>query len=261
MRRFHLIELHEQPWLPSSIRDEITDTLQFGVNLLNAYGPVAPLLRRALGTTFNRVTSGQSVVDLCSGGAGPWLELLRQLESPSVHVRLTDRFPNLAAFQKVSTASAGQITFHPASVDAMNVPAELQGFRTMFTAFHHFSPEDAAAILRGAVNAGEGIGVFEITRRSPLTIALIFPWVLLLIVCTPWVRPFRWSRLLWTYLVPIIPAVLLFDGVVSCLRTYRPAELRGLASKLHAPGYQWEIGEIPGVLPVTYLIGVPPESS
>ena len=116
----------------------------------------------------------------------------------------------------------------------MKVPSELKGFRTMFTSFHHFSPEEARAILQNAADAGEGIGIFEITRRAPLTIGLMFSWVVMLFVCTPWIRPFRWSRLLWTYLIPIIPVVLLFDGVVSCLRTYRPQELREIVDKLTA---------------------------
>ncbi|HXM61951.1 MAG TPA: hypothetical protein VN950_13935, partial [Terriglobales bacterium] len=74
------------------------------------------------------------------------------------------------------------------------------------------------------------------------------------------IRPFRWSRLLWTYLIPVIPLVLLFDGVVSCLRTYRPQELREMVEKLKPPScqYQWEIGELAGgKMPVTYLIGYP----
>src|SRR5450759_4223616 len=50
-------------------------------------------------------------------------------------------------------------------------------------------------------------------------IGLMFAWALMPFVCTPWIRPFRWSRLLWTYLIPIIPLVFLFDGVVSCHRT------------------------------------------
>jgi len=45
----------------------------------------------------------------------------------------------------------------------MNVPAELKGLRTMFTSFHHFLPEEARAVLQNAVDAGEGIGIFEIT--------------------------------------------------------------------------------------------------
>ena len=39
MRRLQLIEIHEQPWFPSSLRDQATDALQFGFNLLNAYAP------------------------------------------------------------------------------------------------------------------------------------------------------------------------------------------------------------------------------
>jgi hypothetical protein len=144
----------------------------------------------------------------------------------------------------------------------MNVPAELTGFRTMFTSFHHFVPEKARAILQNTVDAGEGIGLFEIARRAPSTISLVFAFALLLFVCTPWIRPFRWSRLLWTYLIPIVPFVLLFDGVVSCLRTYRPQELRELVEKLTASEYQWEIGEhSTGKVPITYLIGYPTASA
>ena len=128
----------------------------------------------------------------------------------------------------------------------------------MFTSFHHFPPEDARAILQNAVDAGESIGIFEITRRAPSTIGLIFAGVLLMFVHTPRIRPFRWSRLLWTYLIPIIPLVLLFDGVVSCLRTYQPQELREIVEKLSICHYQWQIGELPGKrAPVTYLIGYP----
>jgi hypothetical protein len=128
----------------------------------------------------------------------------------------------------------------------------------MFTSFHHFSPEDARAILQNAVDAREGIGIFEITRRAPLTIGLMFPWALMPFVCTPWIRPFRWSRLLWTYLIPIIPLVFLFDGVVSCLRTYRPQELREIVDTVTAGEYHWEIGEhASGRVPITYLIGYP----
>src|SRR6202030_1715691 len=104
------------------------------------------------------------------------------------------------------------------------------------------------------------IGIFEITRRAPSTIGLMFPWALMLCVCTPLIRPFRWSRLLWTYVLPIIPLVLLFDGVVSCLRTYRPHELREIIAKLSATEYQWELGERTnptGDVPIAYLIGYP----
>jgi hypothetical protein len=258
MRRVQLIELHEQPWFPSFLRNEITDTLQCAMNFFGAYAPVAPLLQSVLDTTRTGI-----IVDICSGGGGPWLKLSPRLHSnehASLQILLTDKYPNLGAFQSVSAASQNHIAFHATPVDATNVPPELRGFRTMFTSFHHFQPEEARAILQNAVDASQGIGIFEITRRAPSAIASMFLWALLPFLFTPWIRPFHWSRLLCTYVLPIIPLVLLFDGVVSCLRTYQPQELREIIAKLTATEYQWELGERANPtseVPIAYLIGYP----
>jgi hypothetical protein len=264
MRRVQFIELHEQPWFPSSLRDDVTDAVQFGFNLMRAYEPIAPLLQNVIDSTSHAANGRQSIVDMCSGGGGPWLDLSRKLrgrnlaDSESLQIWLTDKYPNLKAFQSICASSDRHISYYPESVDAMNVPRTLKGMRTMFTSFHHFLPEDARAILQNAVDAGESVGIFEITRRAPSTIGVIFVGVLLLFLHTPRIRPFRWSRLLWTYLIPIIPLVLLFDGIVSCLRTYRPQELREIVEKLGSRQYHWEIGELSGKrAPVTYLIGYP----
>jgi hypothetical protein len=155
MRRIHLFEFHEQPWFPSSIRDEITDMLQFGLNLTNAYGPAVPLLKRAL------LSTGSSfVVDLCSGGGGPWLALSRKLRgsAPALQICLTDKYPNLTSF-KNAKAISDDFTFYRGPVDATNVPSELKGFRTMFTSFHHFPRAEALAILQGTVDARQSIGI------------------------------------------------------------------------------------------------------
>jgi hypothetical protein len=279
MRRIQFIELHDQPWFPSSIRNKVTDALQFGFNLVNVYAPIAPLLEGALNSAKIRPIAEQPiadqpvvyqpivdhpVVDLCSGGGGPWFDLYRKLpgtqrgDLPALRIWLTDRYPNLGACAVVRHGSENEISFYPGSVDATKVPEELKGFRTMFTSFHHFSPEDARAVLQNAVDAGEGIGIFEVTRRTPATIILMLFWVLLVVICTPWILPFHWSRLFWTFLVPIVPLVLLFDGVVSCLRTYRPGELREMVAELSPSPYEWKIGELAGgPVPITFLIGFP----
>jgi hypothetical protein len=277
MRRVQFIEFHEQPWLPSSIRDEITDALQFGLNISKAYAPVVPVLQSALDSVRSQADDGQRpvgqsgaghrVVDLCSGGGGPWFDICRELkprnpqvDSSAVQIWLTDKHPNFKAIQNVPAALGKRIHFYPGAVEATNVPGELKGFRTMFTSFHHFPPEEAGTVLQNAVDAGEGIGIFEITRRAPSAVVLMFGWVLMLLVCIPWIRPFRWSRLFWTYLVPIIPLVLLLDGAVSCLRTYRLEELGEIVEKLGANNYEWKIGELSrpgGMMPVTYLVGYP----
>lgn len=257
MKRFQLIEIGDQDWLPNSLRDALTDYLQFVNNLTQPYTPIIPQLGRALEQTNTR-----QIIDLCSGGAGPWLSLQPALpKSDLISVRLTDKFPNLPAFQRADSVSQGALEFVAESVDATDVPNELIGFRTLFSSFHHFRPAEARAILSDAVRKRQGIGIFEATHRSALAILLMFITPLLVLIFTPFIRPFRWSRFLWTYLVPIVPVIVLFDGIVSCLRTYTPAELRKLTAEISSETqYQWEIGEqrVKGKpLPVTYLLGYP----
>jgi len=257
MRRIQFIELHEQSWFPKFLRDDITDTLQFALSNTAAYGSIAPLFERAL-----CAAKRHSIVDLCSGGGGPWLDLGRKLESgvAGFHVLMTDKFPNVTAFETAQARSEFPMNFYAQSVDAREVPRELDGFRTMFSAFHHFRPADARAVIQNTVDARQGIGIFEITRRTAPAIASMILWALSALLFTPFVRPFRWSRLCFTYLLPLLPFVLLFDGIVSCLRTYRPSELSDLVHALGTTDYEWQTGELRESIlkaPITYLIGFP----
>lgn len=235
----------------------MTDFLRFLMETFAPYRGAAPLLARALGSV------GETrIVDLCSGGGGPWLDLVRRIPAaggPRPRVLLTDRFPNQAAFARLQAVSDGAIAGTQDPVSAMAVPARLTGFRTLFTALHHFRPDDAHAILADAVGAGQGIAVFEVTSRTPLALLGILFLPLLVLLLTPFIRPFRWSRLLWTYLVPVLPLTVWFDGTVSCLRTYTAEELRDLVEGLQHR-FEWEIGTVrSGPVPshLTYLVGVP----
>jgi hypothetical protein len=103
--------------------------------------------------------------------------------------------------------------------------------------------------------------VFEALTRSPLALASILPSPLLVLLTTPFIRPFHWSRLFWTYLAPVVPAACLWDGLVSVLRIYSPEELQRLVSEI--PGsddFVWDIGRLPvpgAPVRITYLIGRP----
>jgi hypothetical protein len=176
-----------------------------------------------------------------------------------VTVCLTDKYPNAPAFNRAQIASRNRIHFHAGPVNVTEVPPDLDGFRTLFASFHHFPPQQAQPILQNAVDSQQGIGIFEVPGRHLLTILLVLLVPVADLLVTPFLRPFRWSRLLWTYVIPIIPLVLCFDGIVSCLRVYSPRELAELTERVSfASGYEWEIGEErSGLLPITYLIGYP----
>jgi hypothetical protein len=260
MKRLQLIEIEDQDWCPRVIRDAVTDYLQFTIAATKPYAAMVPILASALQRTGTR-----HVLDLCSGAAGPWLWLHPVLAERGVNVSvcLTDKYPNREAFDQSSSSTDQAITYHPQSVDATRVPSELVGFRTIFTAFHHFRPEQACAVLVDAIRMRQGIGVFEVTQRRVLVLLLTLPAPLVVLLVTPLIRPFRWSRLFWTYLIPLVPLITLFDGLVSCLRTYSVQELRDLTARLDTNDYHWEIGTVKGKItpiPITYLIGVPIEN-
>ena len=256
MRRIQFIEIEDQPWCPPVLRNAATDYLQHVLNLGQVYALAAPRLRKLL-----EETGGRSIVDLCSGGSGPWPTLAAQVaQGPleAVEIRLTDRFPNLAAFEQASRATGGRLQWSVEPVDAMQVPDELPGVRTVFSGFHHFAPKAAVALLADAVRKQQPIAIFEAIYRSPLAVLLTFVSPLFVLIFTPAIRPFRWSRLFWTYVIPLVPLLVQFDGVVSCLRAYRPEELLELTRQLGDVGYEWEAGtEGKGPIPVTYLIGRP----
>jgi len=261
MRRLHLFEIHDQDWCPRMIRDAETDYLQFVIAKTKPYAAMVPLLVTALQRTGTR-----QVLDLCSGAAGPWLWLQPVLAERGVNVSvcLTDKYPNLDALRQSNHLTHHSIHYHRQSVDATRVPEELTGFRTIFSAFHHFRPEQACAVLADAVHKRQGIAVFEGTQHSVLGLLLMLLVPLMVLLMTPFIRPFRWSRLLWTYLIPVMPFIVLFDGLVSCLRTYSVEELRVLVARLDTNDYHWDISTVKskaGLVTITYLIGVPNEKT
>lgn len=255
--RLQLFEIEDQRWCPRFLRNTITDYLGFLLNTFAPYAVVAGPLARAVARCDDR-----EIVDLCAGGGGPWGDLWPRLVgagAPVRRVRLCDLYPNRAAFARLAAASDGFIVAEAEPVDAAAVPARLEGFRTLFTALHHFPPQRARDILGDAVHARRGIAAFEVTRRTPLAIGAMLFLPLLLLLATPFIRPFRWHRLFWTYLVPVIPLAVWFDATASCLRSYTPRELDALAEPF-ARGYEWRSGtwRVRWLWPrVTYLIGTP----
>ena len=213
-----LFEIHDHPRFPRFLRDMVTDALQVLWSSSNLYQPIIPRLQRALDNSGTR-----NVLDLCSGGGGPWLGLARDLEREKTlsGEGLSDRsvLPNRNAFERdpLEVRADGQ-KFDLRSIDAIQVPTDLKRVqRRCFPHFHHFAPAEARQVLANAIDHREGIGIFEMPQRTLKTM-LAFCFTPLVVLClTPCVLPIRWSRVLWTYFLPVIPFVVCFDGWVSCL--------------------------------------------
>jgi hypothetical protein len=246
MARLHLFEIHDFPWCPSLFRDSLTDFLAISIARFDNYAPIRQLLFQSI-----EKSGCQRVIDLCSGGGGPW-----QAWSASIpqlpEVLLTDKFPNRSA---AASTGSSNVSYYGNPVDATNVPDDLRGFRTIFTAAHHFRPEMVRRMIADAVAKRQPIGIFEFTQRSARGLFHVALTGLGVWLLTPQTNHVSLAKLFFTYIVPVIPVVATFDGIVSSLRTYKPEELAALVD---GSNYDWQIGTTSGKgVPVTYLIGLP----
>jgi len=252
MRRLQLFEFSDEPWFPAVLR-------QGGTAYLAVVCRLASVLRQRWA---ERISTGLrddelcEVVDLCSGSGGPMPLIVEELVKRGYNVRatLTDLYPHPEA------ASNPRIRWSAEPVDATRVPSNLVGVRTMFSAFHHFRPASAKAILKDAFDRREAICIFESGSGGLLNLGMALGHPIVVFALMPFVRPFRWSYLVFTYLIPLIPLSMLWDVIASFLRIYSPEQMATMTEDLRAPDYSWEIGRIPirgipGGLP--YLIGRP----
>lgn len=253
MSRIHLFEFEDQQWFPSFLRDYGTDFLQFLSNKTKMYKPVISVIEKGL-----EKSKTDQIIDLASGGGGGLIWLNEELKktNPNLKIILTDFFPNISAFEYTKKQS-DNFEYIKEPVDARDVPKELKGLRTQFLSFHHFKPKDARQILQNAVDSNSAIAIFEGQERSfPSLLAMFFSPISVLLT-TPFIRPFKIGRIIFTYLIPIVPLFVWWDGIVSSLRTYSVKEMKELVGSLkHHEKYYWEIDRLksgPGV--ILYLLG------
>ncbi len=256
MKRRHLPELEDESWFPTFLRDYGTDYLQFLVNATGFYKDLVPTMQRGLAKAKQKV-----VVDIAAGGGGGWKKLGPDLKAaePDVKVILTDFFPNLPAFKALAAKDPNLYTFRTESVNALDVPKDLQGLRTQFLSFHHFRPEDATKILQNAVDCQSPILIVEATERNVGNVIKMISTLLISPFLIPFSGPLKFGRLFFTYIIPILPLFIAWDGVASVFRSYHPAEVEAMAKGLkNADSFTWEIGwQGKGAAKILVALGLP----
>ncbi|KAH7157674.1 hypothetical protein B0J13DRAFT_176029 [Dactylonectria estremocensis] len=256
--RLHLYEIDDQTWFPAFLRVRVQDALTQAwksntpLQTLSAAHHAANVLIRQLGDALPEYT----IIDFCAGGGGPTPSIerivnghLRSRHLAPVRFVLTDLCPNINAWEKVA-AKNPLITYERESVDASAAPKHLvrrddgkKTLRLFNLAFHHFDDPLATAILRDTVETSQGFAIFELQDRSfssVVTCLLLGIGILLAAPLFAW----KWrspATLIFTYLIPILPFVLVFDGFISSLRTRTPEEVEMLLRSCGADTSRWEM--------------------
>jgi hypothetical protein len=256
-KRWNLFEFEDLEWFPNFLREGGTDYLRYFLNASSFYNSTIPIISETLGKV-----NESRILDLCSGGGGSIEKIynnLQSYENKQISITLTDKFPNLNAYEHINQKQKN-IDYINYSVDACNVPSNLKGVRTMFSAQHHFPPNLLKSILKNAVDSKVAICFFDGGDKNIFTIlGIIFFHPLAFFFCTPFFKPFKISRLFFTYIVPLIPLYTIWDGCVSILRLYSPEQLLILAQEVENEDYIWNTGKVKNKfgMSVTFIQGYP----
>ena len=262
MRRMHLFEFEDFNWLPKVIRNGGTDFLNFWFGKIRFYTGVSSQLSALL------KTSGiKKVTDLCSGGGGGTLDIVKLImtEHPNVKFSFTDQNPNEAAMRRILELKNKNLAYLNEPLNAMEVKGNPETLITMSGALHHFTPDDIKTLLSRITDQGVSLAFFdvaplEVLRRIPIILApivilvnmAILTFISLLIM--PAILPYRFSRIFFTYFIPAIPFLIAWDGTISVIRAYRPEEILSISKSLpKGDSYNWDAGVAGNAL---YLTGI-----
>ena len=252
--RIQAFEFCDQRWLHGVWREAYMDGLSFLFKLGGVYrGMHVPYGRWAAAAGHNRV------LDLASGNGGPAETILASAQENRIAmpmVVLSDLYPDLAAFQRLKEAYPGRIDYAAEKTDAIAAPARAE-LVSICTAFHHFPPDLARKFMANVGEGSEGIFITEVFSRNLLSPLLPLLNLFPLMVSCFFARRLSWRKIAITALVPIIPLMIMFDGIVSALRSYRAEEILEMVPEAQRREWQWESGSrrYLGVFGAPFLFG------
>lgn len=183
-------------------------------------------------------------------------------KSQPVHFVLTDLHPHIPNWSLAAAASP-QIHYAPRSIDAAHSPPDLlstvepplpptsssspspRTFRTFNLAFHHLPTPLATSVLADTLATSSGFAIFELQDRhlrSFLAVCLLGLGVMVFAPYFAW----RWrspGTLFWSWVIPVLPFVLVWDGWMSSVRTRTVEEITDMMANCGAEPEvikQWE---------------------
>jgi len=146
----------------------------------------------------------------------------------------------------VALRHPGRVAVVSEPVDATRVPDEVdQQARTVMSAFHHFPAHLASEILGDCVRKRRPIFILEAFPRKISRMLSVLPAMTVAVLANPFLtRRDQVAKIVFTYLLPVIPLAGLWDALVSVFRVHSEAELRAMVAPFGGD-YSWEYREIP----------------
>lgn len=211
MRRKNIEQFSNKSWFPNVLKENIREFLNWFVLKAHATKPFIPLIYEGLSHSENKTLINVDF-DL---GAG--------IESVKPLLKDTIEIDNITV-KEFNTDNKGLYTF--------------------INNFHQLNVKEAKQLLTQIAISKNPVVVLEGNNDSLWQIiGMTFFVPLTVLLMSPFVKPFRGSRLIFTYIIPILPLVIMIDGCLALLKLYNPNDLKELTSDIIVGNYKWQYGK------------------
>jgi hypothetical protein len=201
-----LKELEDYDWFPVALRNFQTDFIGFVVARFNMYNAFTKYLK-----TFSLAVKPS--IDLCSGAGEPAISIFKKTNCFSF-LTLSDKYPNQLQVKDE------RIIYTAKSEDVLDMKFKPEIYYTLFNAFHHFSDENKLKIVRKILEADSVAFIVEILQpRFFCFVKIFFATTIGTLFIMPFVKPFSFKRLFFTYIIPVNVFTIAFDGMVSVFKS------------------------------------------
>lgn len=228
--------------LPPALRRLVTEFLDSIVQMVNANRPFLPLVREFAPAPGDEIV----LADGDAGGPAALLTAELRREFPGTRVRWLAE--DLHGTRRADLERLLGADADPVSLAELRAPPAAAGRRLLLSinALHTWpAPEARRRLAERAPLAdvaiwGEGNNK---SLRQVIGMTIIVPLVVLL--RTPFIRPVRAERLLFTYLLPVLPLIIVWDGCAALFRIRGPDAARDLARAALPGTFAADAGKLP----------------
>jgi hypothetical protein len=211
MRRKQVTQFINTTWFPKHLKLLIAEFLTWFVLKTNASKPFMPLINQML---EENKTNTIINIDIPIGAGIDTV-------TPFLDKKIKVRNLTLAEF---NTQQSGLYLF--------------------VNAFHQLPPQKAQQIVAQIAKSKNPLIIVEGNNDSLWQIVGMTFFVPLTVILTAFfVKPFRFTRIIFTYLLPILPIALVIDGCLALLKLYNPKDLLTLSKNIELENHQWEAGK------------------
>ena len=227
MKRKQVFQFSNQKWYPSFLKRDMYEFMSWFVGKVNAAKPFLPVLEEVIGHTQTK-----TIINIDS---------------------------------KIGAGIETVLTLLPEGTEVINVELERfsthnKGMYTFINSFHQLDEKKATYYLTQIADSGNSVAVLEGNNDSLWQVVGMTIFVpLTVILSAPFVQPFRITRLIFTYLIPILPVVTMLDGFLALFKLYNPNDLNELVSNIPVKSYVWKSGKADNGRggKIIYLMGYP----